>query len=61
MGHFNSAQWGLLSDCDKVKPISNGGKVMVIVMGFVGNVSLKEIVVYSYSIQERQPLSLAIL
>ena len=34
------AQWGLLSDCYKVNPIGQWGKIVVIVMGFVDTLEL---------------------
>ena len=34
-GAISIAQWGLLSDCYKVNPIGQWGKILVIVMGFV--------------------------
>ena len=34
-GAISIAQWGLLSDCYKVNPIGQRGKILVIVMGFV--------------------------
>ena len=34
-GVISIAQWGLLGDCYKVNPISQCGKILVIVMEFV--------------------------
>ena len=34
-GAISIAHWGLLSDCYKVNPIGQWGKILVIVMGFI--------------------------
>ena len=40
-GAISIAQWGLLSDCYKVNPIGQWGKILVILMGFVDMLGLE--------------------